>query len=305
MEAVGRLEYAEMPVRLRRWIEQELGSSVTSAVTQNGGFSPGVAARLVTSGGQRAFVKAIAGSRHLPTAALHRYEARAMRSIPPNPMVARLYATYDDGDWIALLFEDIDGRHPDLRTRADCRLVGTAIAELTSICTPSPWPEAQRLEADPRVQTSWWLQAEQLPLWLHDHQDELVALQQRVVPTVHGQTLCQRDVAADNILITADRVVFIDLAWVSLGATWVDTMHLACAAVTAGMPGPDADAVLAGSRHARYVAPEVLTAYLANVAGSAYVKARREDPQNIPALQAFRRSRADALLEWLRSRTGW
>jgi len=228
-----------------------------------------------------------------------------MRSIPPNPMVARLHATYDDGEWIALLFEDIDGRHPDLCARADTDLVGAAIDDLTNVCTPSPWPGAQRLDAAARVQTSWWPQADHVPRWLMGHRDDLEAFQRRLVPAVEGSTLCQRDVAADNILITADRVVFIDLAWVSLGAAWVDTMHLACAAVADGLPVRDADAVLARGRHARGIGAEVLTGYLANLAGAAYVKARRADPHNLPALQEFRRSRADALLTWLRSRTGW
>jgi len=45
--AVGvRLAWSSVPVGLRHAVEQELGGAVVEAVTQSGGFSPGVAARL-------------------------------------------------------------------------------------------------------------------------------------------------------------------------------------------------------------------------------------------------------------------
>jgi Phosphotransferase enzyme family len=307
VDSSGRPGYAEVPRQLREWVEQELGSPVASATSQPGGFSPGVAARLVTVDGARAFVKAIATSRHAATAALHRYESRAMRAIPPGPALPRLYATYDDGDWVGLLLEDIEGRHPVPWTLADAHRVTAAIDQRASAFTPSPWPEAQRLDDSPRMRTSWWTQATEdlLPGWVRARRRQLIALEQRVPDAVRGQTLCHRDVLAGNILLTqADGVVFVDWAWACQGAAWIDTMNLICG-IAMDRTDIAADALISASPRTRDVEPEILTAYLANTAGSAYVKAQQSGPQNIPALQAFRQRRAIALLGWLQRRTGW
>ncbi len=307
VEASGRPGYEQAPQRLRDWVERELGSPVASATSQPGGFSPGVAARLVTADGARAFVKAIATSRHAATAALHRYESRAMLAIPPGPALPRLFATYDDGDWVGLLLEDIEGRHPVPWTLADAQLVTTAISQRVEAFTPSPWPEAERLEDAPRMRTSWWTQATEslLPSWVRAHRRHLIALEERVPAAVRGQTLCHRDVLAENLLLTpSGAVVFVDWAWASQGAAWIDTMNLICGIVT-DRYDIDADGLIRASPQTRETEADILTAYLANAAGSAYVKAQQSGPQNIPALQAFRRRRATALLDWLRRRTGW
>jgi hypothetical protein len=87
VEASGRPGYEQVPRRLREWVERELGSPVASATNQPGGFSPGVAARLVAADGARAFVKAIATSRHAATAGLHRYERHSGNAAQPHSWI--------------------------------------------------------------------------------------------------------------------------------------------------------------------------------------------------------------------------
>jgi hypothetical protein len=127
-----------------------------------------------------------------------------MVAIPAGPALPRLYATYDDGDWVGLLLEDIEGRHPVPWTLADVHRVIGAISLRVSEFTPNPWPEAQRLEDAPRMRTSWWTQAadELLPSWVRRHRRQLIALEERVPVSLHGHTLCHRDVLAENILLT-------------------------------------------------------------------------------------------------------
>jgi thiamine kinase-like enzyme len=158
-----------------------------------------------------------------------------------------------------------------------------------------------------RVRTSWWTQAAQdrLPSWVRAHRRQLIALEERVPVAVRGHTLCHRDVLAENILLAqAGDVVFVGWAWACQGAAWIDTMNLVCG-VAMDRAGIDVDALISASPRTREVEPEILTAYLANSAGSAYVKAQQSGLQNIPALQAFRQRRATALLDWLQHRTGW
>jgi hypothetical protein len=71
-----RVEWGAAPAWLREEVEARLGARVAGAVTQAGGFSPGVAARLRLADGRRVFVKAVGPEPNLDSPAAHRAEAR-------------------------------------------------------------------------------------------------------------------------------------------------------------------------------------------------------------------------------------
>jgi hypothetical protein len=81
---------------------------------QIGGFSPGCATRVVAADGTRAFVKAVGAELNLDTPTLFRREIEVLELIGADPLWAALHASYDDGQWVALLLEDLPGGHPDL-----------------------------------------------------------------------------------------------------------------------------------------------------------------------------------------------
>src|SRR5260370_11525312 len=101
-----------LPLSVKRAIEERMGSSVVEAVTQPGGFSPGLAARVRTSDGSRCFVKAVSELANPDTPGMHRREAVVVAALPPEAAVPRLLWTYDEGGWVALGFGDVDGRTP-------------------------------------------------------------------------------------------------------------------------------------------------------------------------------------------------
>src|SRR5690242_4627331 len=73
-----RPAWSRLPGRVRTAVEERAGASVVEARDQTGGFSPGVAARLLLADGRRVFVKAVASSVNANSAALHRGEARTL-----------------------------------------------------------------------------------------------------------------------------------------------------------------------------------------------------------------------------------
>ena len=103
-----------MPDHVRDWVADELGSPVVAAADQVGGMSPGCATRLVCEDGTRAFVKAVGTELNPRTPELFRREITALTLIGSHELWADLQASYDDGDWVAILLEDIEGTHPDL-----------------------------------------------------------------------------------------------------------------------------------------------------------------------------------------------
>ena len=136
-----RMQWDEMPAPVRSAIEDRLGSRVVSARSQAGGFSPGVAARLRLADGARVFVKAVCGSSNPDSPAIHRREARVAAALPAGVPAPALRWSWDDGEWVVLAFDDVDGRPPDLPWRAnELERVLDALAELATALTPSPIP---------------------------------------------------------------------------------------------------------------------------------------------------------------------
>src|SRR3954471_15188086 len=136
-----RMQFADMPDPVRRAIETELGAPVVSAQSHAGGFSPGVAATLTLANGHRAFLKAACADPNPQTPDIHRQEAVIAAAMPRNAPVPAFQFAYDDGEWIALVFENVDGAppaepwEPDELTR-----VLLAVHDLARSLTPSPVP---------------------------------------------------------------------------------------------------------------------------------------------------------------------
>jgi hypothetical protein len=309
--AVGvRIDYADVPAGVRRWVERELGSSVTAAVTQSGGFSPGAAARLTTASGRRAFVKAVGPELNDRTPVLFRMERIAMESLPPSSHAPRLLAAYDDGAWVALLLEDVEGRMPgEPWSAGDATLVFDALAEMSQQLQPSPWPGAPRAELKLAGFLSRWpligeAPPDDLNPWAHRHLDALVDLGERSLTAIVGSGLAHWDVRADNVLITSDdRVVFVDWAHACLAAAWVDPVIAACDLVD--NPHVDVEELLSRIPAVAAADPDYVTALIAAITGGLTWNAAQPEPPGLPTIRAWQREEAAALLGWLRRRTGW
>ena len=57
-------------------------------------------------------MKAVGAELNPESPELHRREAVVSAALPASPRFPRLLDAYDDGDWVALAFEAVDGRPP-------------------------------------------------------------------------------------------------------------------------------------------------------------------------------------------------
>ena len=155
-----RAQWDQVPGHIHDWVGTLLGSPVTSAVNQPGGFSPGLAARVRCADGSRAFVKAVGTPLNPDTPHWHRAEARFAAALPDTAPAPRLRGSYDDGEWVALVFDEIDGHAPEMPWRTgDLEHVLQAVTELSTAVTPCPLGDAptaadrlrQDLTAYPRL----------------------------------------------------------------------------------------------------------------------------------------------------------
>jgi hypothetical protein len=290
-----RLPYEKMPLPVRDWVERTLGSVVVTAATQQGGFSPGVAARLVTTSGRRAFVKAVGTSLNPKTPELFRQEITAVQAIGPLPTAPTLYDVYDDGDWVGLLFEDIDGwlpAHP--WEQADADRVLAALEELTDALDPSPWPDAPLVAVRSHDFLSRWdnVLSDNLavPAWMDGRVEEFAELARTGIRALaEGKALAHYDLRADNIILTDDRVVFIDWAHPALAPRWTDTviLHADMRSSVALPPLPDDVAI---------------TGFIAAIAGGLWWGAAQPAPPGLPTIRGWQREHAIIHLDWVRDR---
>jgi aminoglycoside phosphotransferase (APT) family kinase protein len=309
-----RLAWGDAPEWLRDEVEARLDGRVAEAVTQPGGFSPGVATRLRLAGGRRAFVKAVGPEPNPDAPGIHRREARVMAVLPRSAPAPRLLWSLDRRGWVALAFEDVAGAQPALPWRpGELRRVLEMVAAMATAHTPVPagipllgdhlqdsvtgWRDlaAARTAGDEDLAG--------LDPWAARHLDQLADLETGWPAATEGPTLLHSDLRADNLLLTPTRVVAVDWPWASVGAAWVDLLLLLPSVTMQG--GPDPEPTFAAHPSAAGADPEAVTSALAAWAGFLVGGSRLPPPPGLPTLRAFQLGQGVVALEWLRRRTGW
>ncbi|MFJ5262892.1 phosphotransferase [Streptomyces sp. NPDC088387] len=307
-----RTPWEDLPAPLRAAVADVLGAPVVRAETQRGGFSPGAAARVRTADGRRAFVKAVSADTNPVSPLLHRAEARNTAALPPHVPAPRLLGTYDDGTWVALVLEDVDGRQPEVPWRAEeLDRVLDAVAELARGLTPSPVDAPSAADAL-KGNFSGWNRllagedpalAEHVDDWTFSHLSRLAELAAPWAEATAGDTLAHADLRADNMLLTGDgRVVFVDWPHAVRAAPWFDLLVMLPCVGAQG--GPDPEEVFTEHVLGRDADPDAVTAGLAALAGYFLRNSLRPAPPGLPTLRPFQRAQADAALAWLRRRLG-
>ncbi|MGW2636844.1 aminoglycoside phosphotransferase family protein [Streptomyces sp. NPDC001348] len=308
-----RAPWEKLPATVTGAVSDLLGAPVVHAVTQPGGFSPGVAARVRTAAGRRAFVKAVSADTNPHSPSMHRAEARNAAALPETVPAPRLLGTYDDGTWVALVFEDVAGRQPHVPWRpAELRLVLGAVGELSRGLTPSPVaaPPVGEALAGP---FDGWRQlldgAEddltgRLDPWAVARLPELAGLAGTWPRAACGDTLAHADLRADNILLTGAEdgqgVVFVDWPHAVRAAPWFDLLVMLPCVRAQG--GPDPEELFTAHPVGRDADPAAVTATLAALTGYFLRHSLQSPPPGIPTLRAFQRAQGEAALAWLRKR---
>jgi len=119
--------------------------------------------------GRKAFVKALGVNLHRESVELYRREAATMPRLPEGLPIPRLLDAYDDGEWVALVYDEVDGWHPAIPWRsAELDLVAGALADLGAGLQPTPWPEAPSFaELNDGILRTWKRMADTPPLGLN------------------------------------------------------------------------------------------------------------------------------------------
>ncbi|MFC4111436.1 aminoglycoside phosphotransferase family protein [Nonomuraea zeae] len=296
-----RVPWAEVHPGVREAVEDFLGGRVVEASTQPGGFSPAAAARVRTDGGRRAFVKAVGPEPNPDTPRIYRSELKIAAALPESVPAPRLLTGFEAEGWVALVFEDVEGRHPSQPWRRDeLDRVLAAVGEMSAALTPAPIDAPPIARAFGSVFNGWRELLEEgadgIDPWALRHLDALAELESGWAAAAAGDSLVHADLRADNILLTDDRVYIVDWPWACVGASWFDLVGLLPSIGMQGGPAP----------HELFTDPDpAITAVVAALTGYFVRQSRLPGPPGIPTVRAFQRAQGAVALDWLKQRTGW
>ena len=305
-----RMQWHDLPARVRSEISARLGSPVVEAHSQPGGFSPGLAVRIKTARGARVFLKAVCASPNPDTPDIHRREARVAAALPETAPAPRLQWSYDEDGWVVLAFDDVDGRTPELPWRRDeLEHVLDAVHALADALTPSPVQLESAAERLAPLFRGWRsltadvvAQARLDPTFC-EHLVQLVELEERALDATTGTSLVHLDIRADNILLTPDGVFFVDWPWAAIGTRWLDLMAMLPSVTMQG--GPEPEALWDAHALSEGVEREDADAVVAALAGFFTCASMQPDSPGLPTLRAFQAGQGAVARRWISERLGW
>jgi len=318
--AVGvRAPYSSMPAVVRAWVDDTLGSPVVEAVDQVGGMSPGCATRVRCADGTRAFVKAVGTDLNRDTPTLFRREITALTLLGSDPLWADLLASYDDGDRVALLLEDVDGGHPDLADDATMERLVAATDELgAALRSRVDTSEVQHLVGsvlmepgltDLRAVFKVWLSAfddlarlpdAPVPRWVRVEADGWRDRMARLADC-RTDSLVHWDVRVDNLLQRrTGEIVFLDWGAAGVGESWLDPLLARLERVDQ----PWFDRSVAASPALSALGDDAITAWLVGIGTNLAVRAVTAVDVNLPTLADFRRVESARFLDAAARRLG-
>jgi hypothetical protein len=303
-----RLRYDAVPARVRTWVDDTLGSPVVAAAEQVGGMSPGCATRVRCADGSAAFVKAVGADLNPDTPGLFRREAAVLEGLGEHDLWARLLASYDDGDWVALLLEDVEGAHPDL---ADDQVMAAVLEGTDTLGAELRGRFDTRPEAavDLAVVFDRWAgfvreaaatPAAPVPEWVRRESAQWGERVAALGDTGEHQLL-HHDIRNDNLLRRpSGEVVFVDWGAAAYGPAWCDPLLARLERVDE----PWFDTAVTRSPTLAAAGDEAVTAWLVGLGTMMAVRSVTAVDVNLPTLNDFRVRESRRLLAGASRRLG-
>jgi hypothetical protein len=256
-----RRTWVELPAVVRKEVERYAGVVLNESPAPAGRHSE-FSTTLTTSAG-RVFVKGITTDN--PGVRAHRHEA-AVNPRLPN-LAPRLMWTIEDGGWLLLGYEHIEGRHADLSPGSpDLPRLTDALRELAG----RPAGDAPDLAAQWARLAAWRRLRHDPPFDLHPwsraNLDRFVDWERRAVAIIKGDHLAHTDLHSLNLLV-GERLRVVDWAWSRASVPWLDAGFLLLRLIEAGHSPAEAEQWAANTEAWVAAAEDDRTAFAVAVLG--------------------------------------
>jgi aminoglycoside phosphotransferase (APT) family kinase protein len=303
-----RSAWRDVPASVRDAVDAVLGAAVVSTHGVSGGFSPGPAVRAVLDDGRAVFVKAAGTALNPLSPGMHRREAVVLGVLPIEVPAPRLLGVVDDGEWVALCIEWVEGRAPAAGDARDVARFLAIFDRVAAATAGTPVPGLRPFAEAHRELLGHWAALAADPLdglddWSVRHLDRLVTLEALAPDASAGPDLVHVDARTDNAVLATsgpDGDVLVDWPAAALGAAWIDLVCLLPALHLDGGPSPAA--VFDAHAVARRADAQAVDAVVAAVAGFLTRQALLPAPPGLPTLRAFQAAQGAIARHWLDER---
>lgn len=318
-----RLTWDDLPQHVQDWVHDVMGASVISSASQPGGFSLGTAERLLFSDGRRAFLKAVNSKEQEFTAKLHAQEAVVLQALPESAPVPEYIAHLSRDEWVAVLIEDIEGRHPHLTGEiSELAAVFSALDEIAELDVSPALHLETTAESVADEIGAWDTLAHQnfsaqnyahlqnhsayreflalIPELNHRAADYASFVDKYLRPHLEGNSYNHTDIRADNILLTPEnQAIIVDWPWTCIGHPAADSAALVVDVLAQNHHRQIEDMVTL-SRTLQQAPANYLKANIVYAAGFYTWAAQIPPNQNtLSTLPSIRFSRAVSLNQWV------
>ncbi|HNM96755.1 MAG TPA: phosphotransferase [Marmoricola sp.] len=299
-----RLQWAHLPPAIRDAVQRRIGSPVVAAVSQDSGFTPGMASVLTCADGSKHFVKAASTKAQRPIAMSYLEEARKLKALPDTaPAPALQWAI--EGDWVILGINYVAATAPSRPWQLpELNACLDAIEAMSAALTPVPDTLSLTTFAEDFADLpGYWTQVRTQRPELGARAVDAARLAAQFVAVTAGDTVVHTDLRDDNTLLTADGdVLFCDWNWLVRGAPWLDLVFYL---LQPRADGINVDAILAERSLTRDLPPEHIDIVLALLAGYFFKSARDPAPSSSPYLRQSQEFNGRTTWNWLTERRGW
>lgn len=300
----------DLPERTRRALGEWLGEKITATVPASLGYSPGLVARLDVADGRQVFVKSVGEEINAHSAELYRKEIATCRALRHLPNAPDLLWSHDEGGWVTLVFEYVPGRTPSRPWEPEeLRRVLAGMEEFARSMSPPPAPLPDIADIYGEAFTGWRAlaalpaddpQLAKVDPWARERLARLAELEAGWAGAGAHDTLQHGDLRSDNMLISGDRLVFVDWPCACVGPAWFDLVAMLPSVRLEGGPRPWE--VFDETGLGRRADPAAVTAVLAAITGFFVRQSLLPPPPGIPEVREFQARQGEVALAWLKHR---
>ena len=309
----SRLGWADLPRHVRQRIAERCGAEVISETSATSGFSPGFAAVLELGDGTEIFVKAVSEEQNPDSPGLARAEVEVARQLPSTVSAPPLRWSDDDGTWVILAFTAVQGRSPEIPWRSDdLTRVLEAVTKFADVGASADLRLRPFASDMAQLATGWERLAEDDDAlrravtaagphgeWLDRHLDTLRTWSADAEEASRGDCLVHGDLRADNIMLGAETVWFIDWPHAAAdGAAWIDLLGMLPS--VAMQSGGDPAEIFWSQPTAAAADRDAVRAVLAGLTGYFVRAGVQPAPPGITNLRPFQVAQGIEALDWLR-----
>ena len=311
MERQGvRSEWDAVPDQVRASVDRLLGSQVVETQTVSGGFSPGPAVRALLRNGQSVFLKAASTTMNEDSVRMHRRERTVLEALPSFVPAPSLVGCVDDGHWVVLAVDWIDGHTPDAASVADVHRILGLLRRLGELTGGVEFAEIGTVaQSHPDLFGHWVRlaseQPDQLDPWTQRHLERFVDIDAHARDATVGEHLVHLDVRTDNVVLATegpDRDVLVDWPGASFGAPWIDLVTLLPALHLDG--GPPPEDVFNSTPYRQRSFSDSVDAFLVAIAGYFTRNSLQPAPPGLPTLRQFQAAQGAIARRWISHRLG-